>query len=87
MGRKLKKYRSVSKGLKNATPKPPVVMASSTPCEAVARNNNSHSRPFGGPACRRWISPAKPTAVEATTAAASIEWLRPRCPHRLAYGT
>ena len=36
-GRTGKKYLVVSNGEKNATPNPPFVMASSTPCEAVQR--------------------------------------------------
>ena len=35
IGLKGKKYRALSKGDKKATPKPPVVRASNTPCEAV----------------------------------------------------
>ncbi len=36
-GRTGKKYLVVSNGEKNATPNPPFVIASSTPCEAVQR--------------------------------------------------
>jgi hypothetical protein len=36
-GRYVKKYRLVSNGEKNATPRPPSVMASRTPCEAVQK--------------------------------------------------
>src|SRR6185369_6995489 len=37
IGRKGKKIRRLSNGAKNATPRPPFVMASSVPCEAAAR--------------------------------------------------
>src|SRR2546430_1295090 len=40
IGRHGRKYRIVSNGEKNATPNPPSVMASSTPCEAVAKKNS-----------------------------------------------
>jgi hypothetical protein len=36
-GRRGKKYLVVSNGEKNATPNPPFVIASSTPCDAVQR--------------------------------------------------
>lgn len=37
IGRNVKKYLVGSNGEKNATPSPPFVIASSTPCEAVQR--------------------------------------------------
>jgi hypothetical protein len=37
MGRHGKKQRSFTNGAENATPPPPDVIASSTPCDAVAR--------------------------------------------------
>ena len=36
-----KKYRVSSRGAKKATPNPPSVKASSSPCDAVARNRNN----------------------------------------------
>jgi hypothetical protein len=46
-----KKYRFGLNGAKKATPRPPFVSASSNPCDARARNRNSHT-PFArsGPA-------------------------------------
>src|SRR2546429_8930891 len=43
IGRHGRKYRIVSNGEKNATPNPPSVMASSTPCEAVAPKNSQRN--------------------------------------------
>ena len=45
MGRRLKKQRFKSQGLKKAVPRPPVVMASSKPCEVVARKSSRAARP------------------------------------------
>jgi len=39
-GRQGKKYRSFSNGEKNATPNPPLVKASSIPCDNVDKNRN-----------------------------------------------
>jgi hypothetical protein len=38
-----KKYRLSLNGAKKATPRPPFVSASSTPCDAMHRNRNSHT--------------------------------------------
>jgi hypothetical protein len=38
-----KKYRLSLNGAKKATPRPPFVRASRTPCDAMARNRNSHT--------------------------------------------
>jgi hypothetical protein len=38
-----KKYRFSLNGAKKATPRPPFVRASSTPCDAMARKRNSHT--------------------------------------------
>jgi hypothetical protein len=38
-----KKYRFSLNGAKKATPKPPSVSASSTPCDAMHRKRNSHT--------------------------------------------
>src|SRR3954469_25543827 len=47
IGRQAKKYRVVSKGEKKATPRPSLVMASSTPCDMPAQKKKDH-RPMRG---------------------------------------
>ena len=54
-----------SNGAKNATPEPPSVIASSTPCEAVARNRKSQT------AARRPVPARDRERPRATTTAAS----------------
>src|SRR5512143_3768023 len=44
MGRNGKKYRVLSNGAKKATPTPPLVMASNTPCELIAKKKNQPRR-------------------------------------------
>lgn len=44
-----KKYRVVSNGEKNAMPNPPLVMASRTPCEAVAMKKKLMSQASSRP--------------------------------------
>src|SRR4029077_18886128 len=45
-----KKHRRFENGLKKATPRPPVVIASRTPCDAVARKTIANAA--SGLACR-----------------------------------
>src|SRR5262245_45141802 len=45
IGRHGKKYRTALNGATKATPRPPLVKASSSPCENPARKRNVHSRP------------------------------------------
>src|SRR6266404_6149875 len=76
-----RKYRVVSNGEKKATPKPPLVIASSTLCEAVAMKNRPsnvhHSlEPFVN---RRY---SHNTTVRLHTAANESECDSPRCPSK-----
>src|SRR5205823_9601327 len=81
MGRHGKKYRVVSNGEKNATPNPPLVIASSTPCEAVDMKNKPNSvhhplEPFF--TCRY----SHNTTTRLHAAANKSECDSPRCPSK-----
>jgi len=79
IGRQGKKYRCRSKGEKNATPRPPLVMASRTPWDAViANNHNAAVIIFPRSATRG-------AATILTAAANSSECVMPRCPQRSPY--
>jgi len=82
IGRKLKKYLLVSKGEKNATPNPPLVIASRTPCDAVHRKRYNHIPAIVTFGLLRYHATAS-TALNRT--ANSKEWVRPRCPHTSPY--
>ena len=67
------KYRSLTKGHKKAIPRPPLVNASSMPCDATATNKNQNAR-FG--VDNNCLAIAAPMA--ATMNANNKEWLNPR---------
>src|SRR5205085_10107910 len=94
MGRHGKKYRWLLKGAKNAMPRPPFVMASRRPCEAVTPANQTKSTNNGR--CESdpgrcesdpgrcesdlgWCT-CQATRAPANTAKKS-EWVNPRCPN------
>src|SRR6266700_2961001 len=81
IGRHGMKYREVSNGEKKATPKPPLVIASSTPCEAVAAKNrpsNVHHALEPFVTCRY----SHKTTVRLQAAANKSECDSPRCPSK-----
>src|SRR6266513_1933871 len=81
IGRRGRKYRVVSNGEKNATPNPPSVMASSTPCEAVATKNSPSSLHH----CSEHLATAlnsQNTTSRLHSAANNREWDSPRCPSK-----
>jgi hypothetical protein len=70
-----RKKRSFENGLRNATPSPPVVIASRSPWEAMLRKTN--------PKVKSGVAPnllANGRQVSATTVAKKSECVKPRCP-------
>src|SRR5262249_17762243 len=80
IGRHGKKYLPSSNGRRNATPRPPSVIASSTLCDSVIRNNNElcHARSASVP-------PSHHPAATPTITANKIECVMPRCPQNSPY--
>jgi len=78
-----RKYRLLSKGEKNATPRPPLVMASRTPWLAVAKNRYAarEDRPMLGTPRRN----ATIMATPAMRAAKTRECVNPLCPQKSPY--
>lgn len=84
IGRHGEKYRSLSKGMKNPTPSPASVNASSTPCDIVARKANIkmvHQVREN----RVTVRKNKGGMSEAVISANKMEWVKPRCPRGCAY--
>src|SRR5437879_8476803 len=84
MGRHGKKYRAVSNGEKNATPNPPLVRASSMPCDTVTRKN----RPTRDHQCRENFMSllySHDTTSRLHSAANNKECESPRCPSKSPY--
>ena len=76
IGRTGKCQRVSTNGAKKATPRPPLVIASSRPCDAAARASTSQMRQRRSGGRARIASVQRPASVTA----ASTEWLRPRWP-------
>ena len=77
IGRQRKQYRASENGAKNAIPKPPEVIASRSPCDAVATKKKAQSRiALLLAASRRRAATA--VATNASPAAKGREWERPR---------
>ena len=81
MERQEKKKRSLLKGLRNATPKPPLVRASRRPWDIAETNTMIKVviRPE-----RNQFARSKPQS--ASRKATAIEWEKPRCPMGWLYG-
>jgi len=73
IGRKGAKYRFADEGQKKAIPRPPLVNASSMPCEPVATNKKR--KLFAKLVCRNRLVDAPSSA---RSAANMKEWLKPR---------
>jgi hypothetical protein len=69
----------LEKGMKNPTPLPPFVIASSRPWESSERKRNPKAREKEKR--RQGIA-----SRQANSAANTIEWVNPRCPIGLSYG-
>src|SRR5262245_12294979 len=83
IGRHGRKYRVLSKGAKKATPNPPFVIASNSPCDAVIAAKKIASFSNEWPHFPRT---ARAAAAAPTRAAKNNEWVKPRCPNGCAYG-
>src|SRR6266536_3790313 len=70
-----RKNRSLENGLQNATPRPPVVIASRTPCDAALAKTNAKVESGEAPNRR-----ANGSERSATAAAKKSEWVNPRWP-------
>ena len=82
MTREGRKNLRLENGLKNATPRPPVVIASSRPWDAAATKTTVNTVPG-----RERSRPENGTASSASRAAKVREWVKPRCPSGESYGT
>jgi hypothetical protein len=78
MGRNGKRYRVSSNGAKNATPRPPSVIASKAPCDAVTTKKYEHRRNLVHRCGRR--GKARNATIKLKTSAKASECERPRCP-------
>src|SRR5262245_47422233 len=83
IGRHGRKYRVLSKGAKKATPSPPLVIASNSPCDAVIAAKKIARFKYEWPHFPRTARAAAPAP---TRAAKNNEWVKPRCPNGCAYG-
>ena len=83
IGRHGRKYSVLSKGAKKATPRPPLVIASNSPCDADIDAKKIASFRNEWPHFPRTARAAVPAP---TRAAKSNEWVKPRCPNGCPYG-
>src|SRR4029453_7943406 len=81
MGRQGRWKRALEKGLKNAIPRPPLVIASRSPCDGAGKKTSPTAGPAGTARLERIAA-----ATTATTRAKKRECVKPRCPSGESYG-